>query len=106
MFTIARRCAAALSVIFTLAWIPPEALAQMPLPGGLVVTVTSPASGSTVLGSVTVSASTSADVAGVQFRLDGASLGAEDTTAPYSITWDTTTASNGSQTFTPVPRRP
>ena len=104
MLTIARRCAAALWVIFTLAWISPEAFAQMPLPGGLVVTITSPASGSTVLGSVTVSASTSADVAGVQFRLDGASLGAEDTTAPYSIPWDTTTASNGSHTLTAIAR--
>jgi hypothetical protein len=76
----------------------------VPLPGGLVVTVTSPASGSTVLGTVTVSASTSADVAGVQFRLDGASLGAEDTSAPYSISWDTGTASNGSHTLTAVAR--
>ena len=34
-------------------------------------------------------------MAGVQFLLDGQPLGAEDTTAPYGITWDTTTASNG-----------
>jgi hypothetical protein len=34
-------------------------------------------------------------VAGVQFLLDGAPLGAEDTTAPYGISWNTTTVANG-----------
>src|SRR5436190_875051 len=43
-------------------------------------------------------------VAGVQFKLDGNNLGAEDTTAPYSVPWDTTTASNGSHTLTAVAR--
>jgi len=41
-------------------------------------------------------------VVGVQFKLDGQDLGAEDTTAPYSIAWDTTTVSNGSHTLTAV----
>ena len=46
---------------------------------------------------VSASASDNVGVAGVQFLLDGANLGAEDTTAPYSIAWDTTgTATNGS----------
>ena len=31
-------------------------------------------------------------MAGVQFTLDGANLGAEDTSAPYSVSWNTTTA--------------
>jgi hypothetical protein len=31
--------------------------------------------------------------------LDGVNLGAEDTSAPYSINWDSTTASNGSHTI-------
>jgi chitodextrinase len=39
-------------------------------------------------------------VAGVQFLLDGANLGAEDTTAPYTLRWTTTTASNGVHTIT------
>jgi hypothetical protein len=43
-------------------------------------------------------------VVGVQFRLDGANFGLEDTTAPYSVAWDTTTASNGSHAFTAVAR--
>jgi glucose/arabinose dehydrogenase/chitodextrinase len=63
--------------------------------------ITSPASGSVVSGSVAVSATASDNVgvAGVQFLLDGANLGAEDTSAPYSTTWDTTTASNGVHTL-------
>jgi hypothetical protein len=43
-------------------------------------------------------------VAGVQFRLDGANLGAEDTTSPYSVSWNTTTATNGTHTLTAVAR--
>jgi hypothetical protein len=43
-------------------------------------------------------------VAGVQFKLDGANLGAEDTVAPYSISWDTFTAANGSHSLTALAR--
>jgi bacillopeptidase F len=43
-------------------------------------------------------------VAGVQFKLDGANLGAEDTMVPYSVSWNTTTATNGSHTLTAVAR--
>src|SRR5204863_2248951 len=45
------------------------------------VSVTSPTGGSTVSGTITVSANASDNVgvAGVQFQLDGANLGAEDT---------------------------
>ena len=66
------------------------------------VAVTAPATGSTVSGTVTVSATASDDVAvaGVQFLLDGALLGAEDTTSPYSVAWNTTTATAGSHTLT------
>src|SRR5205809_824050 len=80
------------------------ALAQGMGVGSLVVTITSPRSGSSVSGSVSVSASVtiigSLTVVGVQFTLDGANLGAEDTSAPYSVSWDTTTASNASHTLT------
>ncbi len=71
------------------------------------VSLTAPLDGSTVSGSaVTVSASASDNVGvvGVQFKLDGASLGVEDTTSPYSISWDTTTTSNGSHVLTAVAR--
>ena len=48
--------------------------------------LTAPAGGATVSGTVTVTANASDNVgvAGVQFKLDGANLGAEDTTSPYS----------------------
>jgi hypothetical protein len=71
------------------------------------VALTAPANSSTVSGSsVTVSANASdnAGVVGVQFQLDGVNLGGEDTTAPYSVTWNTTTASNGAHTLTAVAR--
>src|SRR5262245_47788665 len=99
MLTVKRACVAVL-----LAMLSAAASAQLSLPGGVVVTITSPAPGSTASGAVTVSASTSVPVAGVQFRLDGASIGAEDTAAPYSISWDTTSASNGSHSLTAVAR--
>ena len=66
------------------------------------VTMTAPANGATVTGSaVTVSANASDNVGvtSVQFLLDGANLGSLDTTAPYSIVWDTTTATNGAHTL-------
>ncbi|MBZ5531483.1 MAG: hypothetical protein LAO20_08625 [Acidobacteriia bacterium] len=70
------------------------------------VSMTAPASGASVSGSVTVSA-TAADnvgVAGVQFQLDGVNLGAEDPASPYSITWNTTSATNGPHTLTAIAR--
>ncbi|MCM2303761.1 MAG: Ig-like domain-containing protein [Elusimicrobia bacterium] len=62
-----------------------------------VVSLTAPASGAAVSGTVAVSASASDNVAvaGVQFLLDGAALGAEDTSAPYSASWNTTAAADG-----------
>jgi hypothetical protein len=51
---------------------------------------------------VTASASDAGGVAGVQFTLDGSNLGSEDTTAPYSASWDTRTASNGAHTLAAV----
>ncbi|HEX9368568.1 MAG TPA: Ig-like domain-containing protein [Vicinamibacterales bacterium] len=85
----------------------PQALAQLP-GGSLIVTITSPGSGSTVANTVPVSASVSVvgslTVASVQFKLDGANLGALDTSAPYSVSWNTTAVGNGSHTLTAVAR--
>ena len=63
--------------------------------------ITAPTGGATVSGTVTVAATASDNVgvAGVQFLLDNNALGAEDTTAPYSVSWDTTTAANGTHTL-------
>lgn len=70
------------------------------------VSVTSPSFGSNVSGIQTVSATASDNVGvvGVQFKLDGSSLGVEDTSSPYSISWDTTQTVNGSHTLTAVAR--
>src|SRR5438067_6797578 len=72
-----------------------------------VVSVTAPTAGTTVTGtSVTVSATATDNIGviGVQFKVDGANLGAEVTSSPYSVTWNTTTASNGSHSLTAVAR--
>jgi hypothetical protein len=70
------------------------------------VSITAPANGATVSGNVAVSASASDNVGvtGVQFRLDGANLGPQDTSAPYAVTWNTTLTGNGSHTLTAVAR--
>jgi Big-like domain-containing protein/carbohydrate esterase-like protein len=105
-------------VILTLGstWIPSQALAQILCIPGLTcppadstpptVTITSPASGSTISGTINVTANASDNqgVAGVQFQLDGVNGGAEDGTAPYSVTWDTTATPNGTHTLTAVAR--
>ena len=64
------------------------------------VSLTAPSAGS-VSGAITVSATASDNVgvAGVQFLLDGVNLGAEDTSSPYSISWNTTSATNASHTI-------
>jgi hypothetical protein len=70
------------------------------------VSITTPANNATVQNTVTVSANASDNVgvAGVQFKVDGANLGAEDTTAPYSVSWTTTTVANGTHTLTAMAR--
>src|SRR5207247_4603079 len=70
------------------------------------VSLTAPASGSSVSGpvAVTASASDNVGVAAVQFRLDGAALGAEDTASPFAVSWTTTAAANASHTLTAVAR--
>jgi hypothetical protein len=96
-------CAFALCAISCLWLIPLQAQAQL---GSLVVTMTAPSSGATVSGTTTVSASVTIigllTVQNVQFRLDGNNLGAADASSPYSISWNTTGASNGSHTLSAV----
>jgi len=62
--------------------------------------MTAPSAGATVSGTTTITASAADNVgvAGVQFLLDGASLGAEQT-GPYSLAWNTTSASSGTHTL-------
>ncbi|MBA3288192.1 MAG: Ig-like domain-containing protein, partial [Acidimicrobiia bacterium] len=70
------------------------------------VSITAPTAGATVSGITTFSASAADNVAvaGVQFRVDGVNVGAEDLTAPYSLAWDTRGALNGARALTAVAR--
>lgn len=116
MLNIVNRHRTAAWVMFSLAWIPPPAYAQvMPCIPNVTcassdntpprVSITSPDSGAAVSGTITVTVTAADDVgiAGVQFLLDGVQS-ADDTTTPYSLSWDTTTASNGPHTLTAVAR--
>ena len=100
------RAAALVAALATTCLVARPASAQ--LGGSLVVTLSSPQGGSTVGGTIPVTAQVTVigglTVRGVQFKLDGVNLGAEDTSAPYSIPWDTRTASNGPHTLTAVAR--
>jgi Big-like domain-containing protein len=100
--------AALLTILLSASFSQHQTFAQiLPSPGTLVVTITSPTPGSTVSRTINVSASVSVVgllVAGVQFKLDGANLGTEDTTAPYAVPWDTTRSGNGTHTLTAVAR--
>jgi hypothetical protein len=64
------------------------------------VTISSPSPGS-VASSFTISAMVSASIIGVQFRVDGVNVGAEDTSAPFSTT---VTAPAGAHTLTAIGR--
>ena len=68
------------------------------------VSITAPVMNATVSNTVSVTATASDNVAvhDVQFQLDGVNLGADLTSSPYSISWDTTTASNGTHNLTAI----
>lgn len=71
------------------------------------VSLSAPRNGATVSGaSVTISATASDNVAvaGVQFAVDGVSVGTEDATAPFSIIWNSTTVANGAHSMTAIAR--
>ena len=69
------------------------------------VSITAP-TGGTISGTVSVDAAASDNVGivGVQFKVDGVNLGAEDTSTPYSVAWNTTSATNGTHTLSAVAR--
>ena len=70
------------------------------------VQVTQPEAAATLSGTTTVAATATdaGGVAGVQFLLDGQAVGSEDVTSPFSVSWDTSTAGNGSHTLAAVAR--
>ena len=55
-------------------------------------------------GTVTATASDNQAVAGVEFRVDGSAVGAEDGNAPYSVAWSTLAVADGLHTLTAVAR--
>jgi peptidoglycan hydrolase-like protein with peptidoglycan-binding domain/chitodextrinase len=61
------------------------------------VSITGLTAGQNVSGTVTLTASAldNVGVTGVQFAVAGQSLGAQDTTSPYSVSWNTTNIANG-----------
>ncbi len=89
------------------AWVMQVATFRAAAPGGgdtiaPTATITAPTGAAPVSGTVTITANATDNVgvAGVQFLLDNNALGAEDTTSPYSVSWNTTTAANGTHTLT------
>ena len=71
------------------------------------VAITAPANNASLSGSSTTVSATASDnigVAGVQFKLDGANLGAEDTAAPYSAILNPSLLSNGTHSLAAVAR--
>jgi hypothetical protein len=71
---------------------------------GPTVAMTAPPAGPVSGTAVTVTATATdnvggSGVAGVQFLLDGVALGAEDTATPYTMTWNSTTTTNGAHTL-------
>jgi len=70
------------------------------------VVLTTPTIGQTISGNVTVTANASDNtgVVGVQFKLDGINLGAEDLTSPYSVVFNTGQSTNGSHNLSAVAR--
>jgi len=73
---------------------PPPPVADTTAP---TISMTAPTNGSSVSGITTISANASDNngVAGVQFLINGNNLGIEDTTPPYSTSWNTTSVANG-----------
>jgi Bacterial Ig domain len=66
------------------------------------LTVAAPVSGSTINGTVTLSASAgdTGSVASVTFKVDGTTIGLPVTKAPYQTTWNTASVANGSHVLT------
>jgi hypothetical protein len=73
------------------------------------VNITTPANHASVAATITLTATATdpdSPVTFVQFLIDGLNVGAQQTIAPYSITFDTTTLPNGNHTLTAVAQDP
>lgn len=70
------------------------------------VAVISPTNNAGIAGltTLTAAASDNIGVVGVQFKKDGANIGAEVTAAPYNLAWDTRSVTNGAYLITATAR--
>ena len=89
--------------------VPSELLGGGPVPPdetAPVVTLTAPAAGAHVHGTIalTVNATDNIGVVGVRYKMSGTKLGAEVTTPPFSFAWDTTATADGVYTVKAVAR--
>lgn len=69
-----------------------------------VVSITSPSADATVSGSVQLAANATdnSGISNVQYYLDGQAIGGPVTSAPYNLSWNSTTVSNGSHELSAV----
>ena len=74
----------------------------------IAVSTTALRTGTSLSGAVSLAAiaSGSAGVTGVQFQVDGVNLGSKLTQAPFTATWNTTTAGNTMHTITAIASDP
>lgn len=71
------------------------------------VSITAPVAGNVTSGTtvtVNANATDNVGVVGVRFQRNGVDISAEDTTAPYSVSWNTTGLSAGSYNLTAIAR--
>ncbi len=81
---------------------PPSGFSAMVAPTPPAISIIAPASGATVSGAITVTASVTADTTSVQFLVDGNNAGAAVTGPLFDFLLDTTTLSNGSHLLAAV----
>ena len=72
------------------------------------ISLTTPANGTTVSGTITISATATDNlgIAGVQFKVDALNLGSELTAPPFQTLWNSVSAANGTHTITATARDP
>ena len=95
-----------LHILYSPGWLQTDdfSLTDNGTPTAPQVSLSSPSNNATLSGTQNIAA-TATDAQGissVQFKLDGNSLGPAITSSPYSYSWDTTSASNGSHAITAV----
>ncbi|QEL25118.1 PKD domain-containing protein [Bosea sp. F3-2] len=75
-----------------------------PVAGSPQVSIDVPANGAQVSGIVNVTANATDDtgIANVQFYVDNVATSSPDTTAPYTLAWDTRAVSNGAHVLTAI----